>query len=101
MKALLLLFRNLDSDCLIFESRCLSLQVFSLHMQYDDNTTNMAANPIQMIIIFLAIIISNVTRFESGNLEKAVRITDTYYELYLRCILNAKSNICSVFIHSE
>ena len=35
--------RNLDHDCLIFESR-----------------------------------------FESGNLEKAVRITDTYYELYLR-----------------
>ena len=29
MKALQLLFRNLDSDCLIFESRCLSLQVYS------------------------------------------------------------------------
>ena len=25
-----------------------------------------------------------VCRFESGNLEKAVRITDTYYELHLR-----------------
>ena len=25
-----------------------------------------------------------VRRFESGNLEKAVRITDTYYELHLR-----------------
>ena len=80
-------------------------------MQYDDNTTNMTTNSIHFItvflntfdniLIFLSIIISNVTRFESGNLEKAVRITDTYYELYLRCILNAKSNICSVFFHSE
>ena len=61
----------------------------------------MTTNLIHLIIFLHSIIISNVTRFESGNLEKAVRITDTYYELYLRCILNAKSNICSVFFHSE
>ena len=71
------------------------------HMKYDYNTTHMTTNLIHLIIFLLSIIISNVTRFESGNLEKAVRITDTYYELYLRCILNAKSNICSVFFHSE
>lgn len=70
-------------------------------MKYDYNTTHMTTNLIHLIIFLLSIIISNVTRFESGNLEKAVRITDTYYELYLRCILNAKSNICSVFFHSE
>ena len=55
-------------------------------MKYDDNTTHITTNPIHLIIIFLSIIISNVTRFESGNLEKAVRITDTYYELYLRFV---------------
>ena len=40
-------------------------------------------------------------RFESGNLEKAVRITDTYYELYLRFVINniiAITNMISILI---
>ena len=28
--------------------------------------------------------LKHIFRFESGNLERAVKITDTYYELHLR-----------------
>ena len=51
----------------------------------------------QISIIFITLLI----RFESGNLEKAVRITDTYYELYLRFVINniiAITNKISILI---
>ena len=49
----------------------------------------------QISIIFITLMI----RFESGNLEKAVRITDTYYELYLRFVINnIIANMISILI---
>ena len=58
---------------------------------------------VTIIIIFFFNMISSfiMTRFESGNLEKAVRITDTYYELYLRFVINniiAITNIITILI---
>ena len=56
---------------------------------------------VTIIIIFFFNMISNfiMTRFESGNLEKAVRITDTYYELYLRFVINnIIANMISILI---
>ena len=37
-----------------------------------------------IIVIIIIKVIKVTIRFESGNLAKAVRITDTYYELHLR-----------------
>ena len=37
-----------------------------------------------IVIIIIVKVIKVTIRFESGNLAKAVRITDTYYELHLR-----------------
>ena len=58
---------------------------------------NMIIHHDQISIIFITLVI----RFESGNLEKAVRITDTYYELYLRFVINniiAITNMISILI---